>query len=52
MPQMSPLSWWLLFIYFIMLMILFSIMNYYIFFYTPQSSDSMKSEIKSMNWKW
>uniref|UniRef100_A0AAU6QFM0 ATP synthase F0 subunit 8 n=1 Tax=Nepsalus decorillus TaxID=2950594 RepID=A0AAU6QFM0_9NEOP len=52
MPQMSPLSWWMLFMYFIMLMLMFSIMNYYIFFYTMTKKDSIKLKIKSMNWKW
>nr|URT60675.1 ATP synthase F0 subunit 8 [Bullanga florida] len=52
MPQMSPLSWWMLFIYFMLLMLMFATMNYYIFFYQPQKSDSIKLKIKSMNWKW
>nr|YP_010282281.1 ATP synthase F0 subunit 8 [Layahima weiweii]UHM24944.1 ATP synthase F0 subunit 8 [Layahima weiweii] len=52
MPQMSPLSWWMLFIYFIILLLMFSIMNYYIFFYSIPKSSIMKIEIKSMNWKW
>nr|WBR65694.1 ATP synthase F0 subunit 8 [Layahima sp. 2 YZ-2022a] len=53
MPQMSPLSWWMLFIYFLVLLLLFSIMNYYIFLYPPQKSEaSNKISIKSMNWKW
>nr|YP_010688253.1 ATP synthase F0 subunit 8 [Fusoleon stigmatus]WBR65447.1 ATP synthase F0 subunit 8 [Fusoleon stigmatus] len=52
MPQMSPLSWWMLFIYFIILLFLFSLMNYYIFFYTPQKSEMSDIKIKSMSWKW
>nr|YP_004564072.1 ATP synthase F0 subunit 8 [Libelloides macaronius]CBW30522.1 ATP synthase F0 subunit 8 [Libelloides macaronius] len=52
MPQMSPLSWWLLFMYFIILLLMFSIMNYFVFFYKAQEVDSMKIETKSMNWKW
>nr|YP_009057644.1 ATP synthase F0 subunit 8 [Myrmeleon immanis]AHY39227.1 ATP synthase F0 subunit 8 [Myrmeleon immanis]AIT55813.1 ATP synthase F0 subunit 8 [Myrmeleon immanis] len=52
MPQMSPLSWWMLFLYFILLLILFSIMNYYIFFYLPQKTESTNIITKSMNWKW
>nr|YP_010414548.1 ATP synthase F0 subunit 8 [Austrogymnocnemia maculata]URT60714.1 ATP synthase F0 subunit 8 [Austrogymnocnemia maculata] len=52
MPQMSPLSWWLLFIYFILLLAVFSIVNYYIFFYTPQKQDLISLKTKSMNWKW
>nr|ACI29355.1 ATP synthase F0 subunit 8 [Myrmeleon immaculatus] len=52
MPQMSPLSWWMLFIYFIMLLIMFSIVNYYIFCYPPQKVESTSIITKSMNWKW
>nr|YP_002229155.1 ATP synthase F0 subunit 8 [Polystoechotes punctata]ACH90004.1 ATP synthase F0 subunit 8 [Polystoechotes punctata] len=52
MPQMSPLYWWLLFIYFIVLLILFSILNYYIISYnspTPKTSSFSKM---NLNWKW
>uniref|UniRef100_A0AAU6QFS4 ATP synthase complex subunit 8 n=1 Tax=Nepsalus insolitus TaxID=2957736 RepID=A0AAU6QFS4_9NEOP len=52
MPQMSPLSWWILFMYFILLMLMFSVMNYYIFFYSTIKKDSTQLKIKSMTWKW
>nr|WEF74718.1 ATP synthase F0 subunit 8 [Parnassius bremeri] len=54
MPQMMPINWLLSFFFFIMIFILFNIMNYYIFninnfkklFYTN------KKNFKNMNWKW
>nr|YP_010701655.1 ATP synthase F0 subunit 8 [Sphaerophoria philanthus]UEK75600.1 ATP synthase F0 subunit 8 [Epistrophe lamellata]WCJ53216.1 ATP synthase F0 subunit 8 [Sphaerophoria philanthus] len=53
MPQMSPISWLSLFIFFSIIFILFNMMNYFI--YTPNSSKSKKlfniNKI-SMNWKW
>nr|YP_010716094.1 ATP synthase F0 subunit 8 [Parnassius schultei]YP_010722419.1 ATP synthase F0 subunit 8 [Parnassius andreji]WDE75817.1 ATP synthase F0 subunit 8 [Parnassius schultei]WDV10572.1 ATP synthase F0 subunit 8 [Parnassius andreji] len=54
MPQMMPINWLLSFFFFIMIFILFNIMNYYIFninnfknlFYFN------KKNFKNMNWKW
>nr|QXN53076.1 ATP synthase F0 subunit 8 [Hemerobius simulans] len=52
MPQMSPLSWILLFIYFIALLLLFCIYNYFIIIYkNPSASKKSFSKI-SLNWKW
>nr|AKF78369.1 ATP synthase F0 subunit 8 [Nothochrysa sp. YTD-2015] len=52
MPQMSPLNWWFLFIYFLILLILFSIMNYYIMMYSSPLSKKIIFNKKSLNWKW
>nr|YP_010991144.1 ATP synthase F0 subunit 8 [Chrysopa formosa]WOX61417.1 ATP synthase F0 subunit 8 [Chrysopa formosa] len=52
MPQMSPLNWWFLFIYFVTLLILFSIINYYIVFYSSPMSEKNIFHKKSLNWKW
>nr|YP_009532913.1 ATP synthase F0 subunit 8 [Mantispa japonica]AYG51249.1 ATP synthase F0 subunit 8 [Mantispa japonica] len=52
MPQMSPLSWWMLFIYFIIMLLMFNMMNYYITMYISPQSSSIKMSKKSMNWKW
>nr|AMW68024.1 ATP synthase F0 subunit 8 [Drepanepteryx phalaenoides] len=52
MPQMSPLSWSILFIYFIFLLILFCIMNYYMIFYKTSHFFSKKFKSFSLNWKW
>nr|YP_010587278.1 ATP synthase F0 subunit 8 [Allobaccha apicalis]WAB45758.1 ATP synthase F0 subunit 8 [Allobaccha apicalis] len=53
MPQMAPISWLSLFIFFSLIFIMFNLMNYFI--YTPLSSKSKnfnKIITNSMNWKW
>nr|YP_009057631.1 ATP synthase F0 subunit 8 [Nymphes myrmeleonoides]AHY39214.1 ATP synthase F0 subunit 8 [Nymphes myrmeleonoides] len=53
MPQMSPLSWTMLFLYFIMMLIIFCLMNYYIFLYKSPKSLIMKKKTQpSLIWKW
>nr|AML25953.1 ATP synthase F0 subunit 8 [Staphylinidae sp. BMNH 1274220] len=51
MPQMAPMNWLLLFIMFIAAFIMFNILNYYCFMYTPKSSIK-KKESSSISWKW
>nr|AML26232.1 ATP synthase F0 subunit 8 [Scirtidae sp. BMNH 1274304] len=51
MPQMAPLNWLMLFMYFILLFLMFCIMNYSFINYSPTSSK-IKKLIKNMNWKW
>nr|YP_009691890.1 ATP synthase F0 subunit 8 [Pterolophia sp. ZJY-2019]QEG58696.1 ATP synthase F0 subunit 8 [Pterolophia sp. ZJY-2019] len=51
MPQMAPLNWLTLFIFFIFLFMIFNIKNYYIIFYTPKVSLTKKKLLK-FNWKW
>nr|YP_010703193.1 ATP synthase F0 subunit 8 [Chlorogomphus shanicus]WCO11395.1 ATP synthase F0 subunit 8 [Chlorogomphus shanicus] len=53
MPQMAPLSWTILFTFFIILFIMMNTMNYYMS--TPKISTSQKKtslSSKIMNWKW
>nr|AXS65883.1 ATP synthase F0 subunit 8 [Bostrichoidea sp. 4 KM-2017] len=51
MPQMAPLSWTLLFIYFSMIYMFINSINYYNFFYTPMKSFKLFKK-KLINWKW
>nr|AML26778.1 ATP synthase F0 subunit 8 [Scarabaeidae sp. BMNH 1274752] len=51
MPQMAPLNWLMLFIYFCMMFIIFNMMNYYLFTYKP-NSYFYKKKINKINWKW
>ncbi|YP_009437732.1 ATP synthase F0 subunit 8 (mitochondrion) [Aethina tumida] len=51
MPQMAPLNWLMLFIYFIIIFLMFNVMNYYSFLYKIKSSDIKKNKI-SYSWKW
>nr|UBN09019.1 ATP synthase F0 subunit 8 [Panesthia tryoni tryoni] len=51
MPQMMPLSWIILYIFFIIILFTFSFINYYSFIPLPLLKEkSMSSKI--MNWKW
>nr|YP_010309772.1 ATP synthase F0 subunit 8 [Leptopalpus rostratus]UMR54889.1 ATP synthase F0 subunit 8 [Leptopalpus rostratus] len=52
MPQMAPLSWVTLMIYFIMLFYLINSLNFYTFIYlNKKSSIKAYTDIK-MTWKW
>nr|AYW52159.1 ATP synthase F0 subunit 8 [Lamiinae sp. 4 ACP-2013] len=51
MPQMAPLNWLTLFIFFISIFFIFNIMNFYMFNYSPKEQKSKKSLI-TFNWKW
>nr|UFZ13794.1 ATP synthase F0 subunit 8 [Anachauliodes laboissierei] len=52
MPQMAPLSWILLFLFFTIMFIIFNMMNYYI--YSPKNLDSNLNKLNKFtnNWKW
>nr|QOL00533.1 ATP synthase F0 subunit 8 [Atlanticus sinensis] len=53
MPQMVPMNWLLLFFMFVTSLILFAVMNYYIFNYNlPTSATSPSIVNKSLYWKW
>nr|ATP75095.1 ATP synthase F0 subunit 8 [Sitona callosus] len=51
MPQMAPLSWLTLYFIFIMMFIMFMILNYFSFMYTPKNIMKTKKNI-NLNWKW
>nr|YP_010248181.1 ATP synthase F0 subunit 8 [Gonodactylus smithii]YP_337839.1 ATP synthase F0 subunit 8 [Gonodactylus chiragra]ABA18051.1 ATP synthase F0 subunit 8 [Gonodactylus chiragra]QTK16222.1 ATP synthase F0 subunit 8 [Gonodactylus smithii]UEV86992.1 ATP synthase F0 subunit 8 [Gonodactylellus affinis] len=52
MPQMSPLLWLNLYVFFFLIFMLFVMMNY--FTYTPsmKEQETLKYEPHQMNWKW
>nr|YP_010227868.1 ATP synthase F0 subunit 8 [Propsilocerus taihuensis]UDE16194.1 ATP synthase F0 subunit 8 [Propsilocerus taihuensis] len=55
MPQMAPISWLILLIFFIFILILFNILNYYCFFIKSSSQISEKKIFNNkidLNWKW
>nr|YP_009489624.1 ATP synthase F0 subunit 8 [Mimoides lysithous]SPP23527.1 ATP synthase F0 subunit 8 [Mimoides lysithous] len=53
MPQMMPINWILSFIMFIMIFILFNIMNYYIFNLKNNKNFLFNKNLKkNFNWKW
>nr|AYN50449.1 ATP synthase F0 subunit 8 [Corthylus rubricollis] len=51
MPQMGPLQWTSLFIYFLILFTMIIMMNYYMFLYNPTYKKINKISIY-LNWKW
>nr|AXS66420.1 ATP synthase F0 subunit 8 [Cucujoidea sp. 32 KM-2017] len=51
MPQMAPMNWIILMIYFIMIFMTFNSINYFNFLYNTKSSKITKKLIK-FNWKW
>nr|APT41433.1 ATP synthase F0 subunit 8 [Brumptomyia travassosi] len=53
MPQMAPLMWLSLFMFFLSIYLLFNIMNYFSFIYSSKSVVETKNLIKPpFNWKW
>nr|YP_010728466.1 ATP synthase F0 subunit 8 [Synendotendipes impar]WEF49707.1 ATP synthase F0 subunit 8 [Synendotendipes impar] len=55
MPQMSPMLWSLLFLFFILLFLFFNILNYFNFILTYKNMDQEKKINFSktfLNWKW
>nr|AYR05217.1 ATP synthase F0 subunit 8 [Cryptorhynchinae sp. 4 ACP-2013] len=51
MPQMAPMNWLILYIYFIMLFLMIIIFNYFSFMYKPKKFETKKIT-KKINWKW
>nr|ARH54380.1 ATP synthase F0 subunit 8 [Gastrallus laevigatus] len=51
MPQMAPLSWTLLFIYFTIIFLTINPLNFFNFKYYPNKKLMTKQEFK-INWKW
>nr|YP_010835741.1 ATP synthase F0 subunit 8 [Themus foveicollis]WFS86424.1 ATP synthase F0 subunit 8 [Themus foveicollis] len=52
MPQMAPLSWLNLFVFFIIVFLIFNSLNYF-YFNKPSSSHNKTSINKvKMSWKW
>nr|YP_009826193.1 ATP synthase F0 subunit 8 [Scythris sinensis]QBY40009.1 ATP synthase F0 subunit 8 [Scythris sinensis] len=52
MPQMMPINWIILFLFFICIFIIFNIMNYYIYKITPPKKDIDMIKTNYFYWKW
>nr|YP_009485872.1 ATP synthase F0 subunit 8 [Paroster macrosturtensis]AVZ66450.1 ATP synthase F0 subunit 8 [Paroster macrosturtensis] len=52
MPQMAPMNWLFLYLFFSMMFILFNFMNFYIFLIKKNNLTIKFMPMKSMNWKW
>nr|AVN67361.1 ATP synthase F0 subunit 8 [Byrsotria sp. B018] len=51
MPQMMPLSWLSMYMFFIITLMLFSLINYFSFIINPLPSSKI-IKIESLSWKW
>nr|AML26406.1 ATP synthase F0 subunit 8 [Staphylinidae sp. BMNH 1274637] len=51
MPQMAPMNWLSLFIFFIVIFFMFNSLNYFCFLYQPKTF-SLKKKHTQINWKW
>nr|YP_009250314.1 ATP synthase F0 subunit 8 [Periplaneta lateralis]AMW91069.1 ATP synthase F0 subunit 8 [Periplaneta lateralis]AVN67789.1 ATP synthase F0 subunit 8 [Periplaneta lateralis]UEV86525.1 ATP synthase F0 subunit 8 [Periplaneta lateralis] len=52
MPQMMPLSWLMLFLFFSIMFMLFNSMNYFSYIPINLSMEKKMINSKMMNWKW
>nr|YP_010501922.1 ATP synthase F0 subunit 8 [Ptomascopus plagiatus]UXC94688.1 ATP synthase F0 subunit 8 [Ptomascopus plagiatus] len=51
MPQMAPMNWLTLFIFFMFIFIIFNSMTYFIYSHNPMKTNfNLKSS--KINWKW
>nr|AXS64884.1 ATP synthase F0 subunit 8 [Tenebrionoidea sp. 14 KM-2017] len=51
MPQMAPLNWLTLMIFFVMILVIFNSLNYFSFTYTPKMDITLKKQF-TISWKW
>nr|AYQ19122.1 ATP synthase F0 subunit 8 [Erotylinae sp. 4 ACP-2013] len=51
MPQMAPLNWTMLFIYFIIIFFSVNVLNYFSFIY-PVKFKKITKKLIQINWKW
>nr|QWZ46378.1 ATP synthase F0 subunit 8 [Philolithus actuosus]QWZ46391.1 ATP synthase F0 subunit 8 [Philolithus actuosus] len=52
MPQMAPLNWLTLMLFFISVFLTFNIMNYYSFNYNIPVKKTISIKKFKINWKW
>nr|QRM17300.1 ATP synthase F0 subunit 8 [Cordylepherus sp. YY-2021] len=52
MPQMSPLNWLILFIFFSLIFIFINMLNYFILNYKYSKKNNLKKINNKLNWKW
>nr|YP_010329775.1 ATP synthase F0 subunit 8 [Actebia praecox]UNP54512.1 ATP synthase F0 subunit 8 [Actebia praecox] len=53
MPQMMPINWLISFFFFLLIYLIFNIMNYYIFNKKIMNkNNNLSIKLKNFNWKW
>nr|YP_010564269.1 ATP synthase F0 subunit 8 [Colobochyla salicalis]UYX62279.1 ATP synthase F0 subunit 8 [Colobochyla salicalis] len=53
MPQMMPINWLMSFFFFLLIYLIFNIMNYYIYnINSPKMNNKLNLKNKNLTWKW
>nr|YP_010586241.1 ATP synthase F0 subunit 8 [Himalopsyche malenanda]UZZ44003.1 ATP synthase F0 subunit 8 [Himalopsyche malenanda] len=52
MPQMMPMNWIMLFLFFISVFLTFNVMNFYLFNYNYSDLKIKSLNKNPLNWKW
>nr|QRV62605.1 ATP synthase F0 subunit 8 [Nectoboreus dolerosus] len=52
MPQMAPMNWLMLYMFFSLIFIIFNFLNYYMFITNNQSNKPISLNKKMLYWKW
>nr|YP_010713962.1 ATP synthase F0 subunit 8 [Pseudeustrotia carneola]WDD39374.1 ATP synthase F0 subunit 8 [Pseudeustrotia carneola] len=52
MPQMMPINWLISFFFFLLIFLIFNIMNYYIFNKKMNYNNKFNIKFKNLIWKW
>nr|AVN68207.1 ATP synthase F0 subunit 8 [Cryptocercus meridianus] len=52
MPQMMPMSWTILFLFFSTTFMLFNFMSYFMYNPTKKKQNQKKKQILEKTWKW
>nr|YP_010166689.1 ATP synthase F0 subunit 8 [Nebrioporus vagrans]QRV62780.1 ATP synthase F0 subunit 8 [Nebrioporus vagrans] len=52
MPQMAPMNWIILYMFFSLMFIFFNFMNYYMFMINSKTEKMNKILDKNLSWKW
>nr|YP_010730122.1 ATP synthase F0 subunit 8 [Nevromus intimus]WEG22755.1 ATP synthase F0 subunit 8 [Nevromus intimus] len=52
MPQMAPINWLLLFMIFSTTLIIFNMLNYFIYMPSSPISENLNFKKSYLNWKW
>nr|ASY98031.1 ATP synthase F0 subunit 8 [Heterochaeta sp. JZ-2017] len=52
MPQMMPLNWFFMFLFFSNMFIMFNMMNYFSSIIQSNPKSYIKTSLKFLTWKW
>nr|AFQ62421.1 ATP synthase F0 subunit 8 [Meru phyllisae] len=52
MPQMAPMNWLILMMFFTSIFLIMNFLNYYLFLKTPNKNFFKNKNSNLLNWKW